>query len=243
MADSDTPTGISAAHDRLNAVSCVLFDLDGTLIDTVALILSSFRHATRAVLGEELPDEVLLANVGMPLAQQMRVMSPEHADELLRTYREHNSTHHDDMVREYPGTEEVLEELLGAGYVLGVVTSKGTAMTTRGLERFGLGRYFSAVVTADDVGAHKPDPTPVNRAAELLGLVAESCAYVGDSPHDMSSALAAGAIAIAALWGAFPPEQVLAPGPDFALSSIRELPGLLAGESVKPVGRRGRRTS
>lgn len=212
---------------RLARLDAVLFDLDGTLIDTVDLILSSFRHATREVLGHPLPDEEMMAGVGMPLIEQMRGFSAEHADELLRVYRMHNAEAHDRMAREYPGTEEVLSELQGRGLPMGVVTSKGTPMALRGLRLFDLERFFGVVVTADDVDLHKPDPFPLRRAAQLLGVDIERCVYVGDSPHDMLSAISAGAVSIAALWGAFPAEQLLAPGPDLALGSLTELPALL----------------
>lgn len=212
---------------RLASVEAVLFDLDGTLIDSVELIRTSFRHATHEVLGEQLPDDVVMAGVGIPLIKQMREFSPEHADELLRVYREHNAEVHDAMVRQYSGTEAVLTELRDRGYPMGVVTSKGTPMALRGLRLFDLERFFEVVVTADDVDLHKPDPYPVRHAAELLGVDVTRCAYVGDSPHDMLSAISAGAVSVAALWGAFPAGQVLAPGPDVALERIVDLPALL----------------
>jgi pyrophosphatase PpaX len=221
---SDQPT-----QDRAASIEAVLFDLDGTLIDTVELILTSFRYATTQVLGAPLPDELLMRNVGVPLISQMREFSPEHADELLRVYREHNAAHHDAMARAYPGTEEVLRLLQTLGMQMGVVTSKGTTMTRRGLDVFGLGPFFDVVVTADDVDRHKPDPHPLEEAARGLGVDVSRCAYVGDSPHDMQAAIAAGAVSVAALWGAFPREAVLEPGPEFALDSIRDLPLLLAG--------------
>jgi pyrophosphatase PpaX len=226
-------------------VRALLFDLDGTLIDTVALILSSFRHATNEVLGAALPDEVLMQNVGVPLAIQMREFAPEHADELLRVYREHNSRIHDDMVAEYPGTRETLERMASRGFPMGVVTSKGTPMARRGLDAFGLGDFFEVLVTSDDVDIYKPDPYPLRYAAELIGIPVEECLYLGDSPHDMSAALAAGSVSVAALWGAFGPEAVLQPGPEYALSSIRELPVMLdeGGEEfrVYPAGTEGTR--
>lgn len=211
--------------DRVRAI---LFDLDGTLIDTVALILSSFRHATATVLGAALPDDVLMRNVGVPLATQMREIAPERAEELLRVYREHNARHHDEMIAEYPGTREVLIELASHGWAMGVVTSKGAPMAARGLEALGLDGFFQVVVTADDVTTHKPDPHPLLHAAELMGVSPGECVYVGDSPHDMSAARAAGVVAVAALWGAFEPQVVMAPGPEYALRTITELPGLLA---------------
>jgi len=213
---------------RVRSLEAVLFDLDGTLIDTVALILDSFRYTTRIVFGEALPDEELMAGVGKPLIRQMTEFAPDRAEELVRVYREYNAARHDEMVAEYPGTEAVLAHIDALGLPMAVVTSKGVPMTLRGIRRFGLERYFRVVVTADDVPLHKPDPYPLRHAAELLGLDIERCAYVGDSPHDMEAARAAGCVAIAALWGAFPTHAVLAPGPELAIEHIGDLPALLA---------------
>ena len=216
--------------EQVEGVTTVLFDLDGTLIDTVELIRVSFRHATEAVLGEAIPDEITMAGVGQLLIQQFREMAPGHEDELLRVYREFNMAHHDELVRAYEGTREVLAQLRERGVRMGVVTSKGTAAATRGLEFFGLSEFFEVVVTADDVAKHKPDPFPLVHAAGVLGVELRYCVYLGDSPHDMESALAAGAVAVAALWGAFSADDVLSPGPPFALGSIRDLPVLLDGD-------------
>ena len=177
--------------ERLRDIQAVLFDLDGTLIDTVELIRVSFRYATKAVLGYELPDEITMANVGQPLAQQFHDMAPDHAVELLRVYREFNMSHHDELARAYPGTRETLGELMRRGIPMGIVTSKGTAAANRGIELFGLGDLMSVVVTADDVPRHKPDPFPLQFAAGLLGVELGYCMYVGDSPHDMQAALSA----------------------------------------------------
>jgi pyrophosphatase PpaX len=214
----------------MGAVQSVIFDLDGTLIDTVELIRVSFRHATEAVLGEALPDEVTMANVGQPLLTQFRDMAPEHADELLRVYREFNREHHDKLAQAYPGTLETLRELERRGIPMAIVTSKGTESATRGIVQFGLASFVSVVVTADDVPLHKPDPHPLRVAAELLGVELGYSLYLGDSPHDMQAAISGDAIAVAALWGAFRAQDVLAPGPAFALGSILDLPALLDGE-------------
>ncbi len=221
-----------SADERLSRVKCVLFDLDGTLIDTIELILESFRYATTKVLGRELPRDELLRNVGQPLATQMREFSPAHADELLRVYREYNWANHDSMADEYPGTERALEELRERGFALGVVTSKGEPMTRRGLELFDLGRYFDCVVTADDVPNHKPDPYPLRHAAGIIGVDVSLCAYVGDSPHDMAAALAADAVAIGVTWGAFTAAAVSEPGPDYIVDSMEELVALLPRRAV-----------
>jgi len=230
--DADT-TSLPPAAERLRDIQAVLLDLDGTLIDTVELIRVSFRHATKAVLGHELPDEITMANVGQPLDRQFHDMAPDHAAELLRVYREFNMAHHDDLAKSYPGTRETLGEIMRRGIPMGIVTSKGTAAANRGIELFGLGDLMSVVVTADDVPRHKPDPFPLRFAASLLGVQMGYCIYLGDSPHDMQAALSAHAVAVAALWGAFPRDDVLAPGPPFALSGIVELPALLDGDAER----------
>ena len=219
--------------ERVAAVECVLFDLDGTLIDTLELIRESMRYCTAAVLGAPLPDEVLMHNVGIPLRAQMREFSEEHAEELLAAYRAHNNRVHDAMVREYPGVEEALAALSAKGLQLGIVTSKSGPVARRGLERFGLQRFFEVVVSCDDVPVHKPEPYPLVYAAGLLGTPTERCAYVGDSPHDMAAAVSAGCVSVAALWGVSDRERVLEPGPEYAVASMAELALLFGGREAE----------
>lgn len=212
----------------ISQLEVVLFDLDGTLVDTIEMIRTSMRHATATVLGAALPDEVLMKNVGVPLARQMREFSEEHADELLKVYREHNAEIHDAYIAEYPGVEAALSAL-SARYRLGIVTSKSTPLAWRAVDHFGLRSYFELLIGSDDVDRHKPDPYPLLFAMDKLGTTPDRCAYVGDSPHDMAAALGAGALAIAALWGGFTAEEVLAPGPQLKASSMAEVASLLLG--------------
>jgi len=224
---------VPPAADRLKDLAAILFDLDGTLIDTVELIRVSFRYATEKVLGEAVPDEITMAHVGRPLRQQFTEMAPDHVEELLNTYRAFNRAHHDELAKSYPGTKETIEALAACGVRMGVVTSKGSPVAIHGLEHFGLADYFEIVVSADDVPIHKPDPYPLRFAAEKMGVALDRCVYLGDSPHDMQAAISGDAISVAALWGAFTRDQVLAPGPDYAIDSITELPALLNGGAVK----------
>jgi pyrophosphatase PpaX len=218
---------------RVEAVETVLFDLDGTLIDTIDLIRESMRYATERVLGKGLPDDVLMRDVGVPLIVQMRAFDEDRAEELLLVYREHNARVHDAMVKEYPGVEATLEGLLSSGKRLGVVTSKSGVVAWRGLDLFGLGRFFETVVTCDDVPVHKPDPYPLLHAASRMNTSADRCAYVGDSPHDMTAAIGAEFISVAALWGGFSRERVLEPGPTHVAESMSDVSELFSGNEER----------
>jgi len=221
----------SAVNDESRPIEVVLFDLDGTLIDTIELILSSMRHATAEVLGEALPDDVLLHNIGVPLRVQMREFAPGREDELLCMYREHNAVVHDQLVCEYPGTEAALQAIIAEGYRLGVVTSKSVPVAQRGLDRFGLGEFFETLVGYEDTDIHKPEAAPLLLAAERMGVDITHCCYVGDSPHDMNAGKAAGAVTVGALWGPFR-ERVAETGPDFVIEHLSELPAVL-GRAVQ----------
>jgi pyrophosphatase PpaX len=214
-------------------IEAVLFDLDGTLIDTVGLILASMQHATREVLGQELSDSELMCGVGTPLAAQMEALAPGRSDELIAAYRRHNWDVHDDLIAEYPGTEAVLEALRGKGLLMGVVTSKARRVATRGIELFGLEKHFEVIVCSDDLDVHKPDPGPIVHAAGIIGTSVTACAYVGDSPYDMRAAIAADAVGIAALWGAFCEAEVLEPGPPYAIDEIGDLIPLVEGHGSR----------
>jgi pyrophosphatase PpaX len=205
----------------------ILFDLDGTLLDTRELILSSFRYATRVVLGEQLPDERLLPYIGIPLIYQMRRIAPEHADELMRVYREHNARVHDELIRYFEGTREALEELCDEGRRLAVVTSKRNEPAHRGLERFGLEDYFQLIIGSDDTDKHKPDPEPLLLAAARLSVPPAACVYVGDSPFDMQAARSAGITAVGALWGMFSREDLTQGGAQYEAATISQLPAVI----------------
>ena len=213
-----------------NEIQSVLFDLDGTLIDTHDLILASFRHATREVLGRDIPDEVLMRKVGQPLVVQMWDFTDDDAthEQLMRTYRAFNEARNDEVVRPFPGVEDTLRVLREAGYSMGVVTSKRHELAWHTLEVLGLSDYFEFLVGADDCPAHKPDPEPVEMGCDKMGLRPDECLYVGDSPFDMAAGNDAGCVTVAATWGMFPESELAAQRPDFTIASIGELPALLA---------------
>jgi len=218
----------------------VVFDLDGTVVDTVELIVESFRFTTSTVLGEVLPDDFILGGVGRPLRTQMERLSVEHAQELYDVYREYNHRRHDELIRGYDGIEEVLDALKAAGRRTGIVTSKSRDTTAMAFRAVGLERRFDVVVTATDTTEHKPSPVPLQLCLQRLGATAAGSIYVGDSPFDIEAGAAAGMTTAAVAWGVFGRDVLLAAGPDFWLEEPRDLLALcLRGEGVRVSGGAG----
>jgi pyrophosphatase PpaX len=179
----------------------VFFDLDGTVVDSGAIILASMRHATREVLGSEHSDDELLQAVGGPgLEAQFAVFAPDRVDELVRVYRAHNEPLHESL-EACVGMEDVLVRLHEEGRRLGVVTAKRRATVELAFARVPLAHLFETVVGGDETERHKPDPEPLLLAAERLGVDPATAAYVGDSPFDIRAARAAGMYAVAVTWG------------------------------------------
>ncbi len=179
----------------------VLFDLDGTVIDSGAIILASMRHAAESVVGGEWSDDELMKAVGGPgLEAQMVALDPTRVDELVRVYRVHNEPLHDTL--ECCGNMDVvLADLKERGHRLGIVTAKRRATVELAFARLPLAHLFETVVGGDETARHKPDPEPLLLALDRLGASTLDAAYVGDSPFDMSAAKAAGLYAIGVSWG------------------------------------------
>jgi len=218
----------------LEEVSCILFDLDGTLADTIDLIVFSFRETLRRLGLPPRSDERILAEVGRPLHLQARDIDPGRADEIFTLYGRLYDQYHDELVREFPGVREALAGLAGRGYRMGLVTSKRSNSARADLAYFRLDAFFEVVVTADMTARHKPDPEPVFEALRLLGATTRQATFIGDSPHDLRSAHGAGVLAGAVAWGPFPREVLQAEKPDFWVEEPPLLLSLFPGDGARP---------
>jgi pyrophosphatase PpaX len=179
----------------------VLFDLDGTVIDTGAIILASMRHAAETVVGGSYTDEQLMAAVGGPgLESQMEALDPSRVDELVRVYRAHNEPLHE-TISVCAGMDVVLDQLKDRGHRLGIVTAKRRLTVDLAFARIPIEHLFDTVVGGDETEKHKPDPEPLLLALGRMGADAADAVYVGDSPFDMQAAKAAGLYAIGVSWG------------------------------------------
>jgi len=211
------------------AIDTVLFDLDGTLVDSVELIMAAYRHTMQRCLGHVPPEELWLAGLGTPLRQQLHEFArdAEQHEQMRLTFRDYSNIHHDQMVRSYDGIAELLGELQRRSLKLALVTSKHRASSLRAFRVAGLTGFFEVLVCADDVERHKPDPLPVVRALEGLGSSAERALFVGDSPHDMVAGRRAGVSTAAACWGPFERSHLEPSQPDHWLQIPADLLELL----------------
>ena len=206
----------------------LLFDLDGTLLDSIELILASARH-TFAGRERAPSDAEWLAGVGTPLQSQLREYALDEADveALTQRYRAHQVEHHDRLTRcfdDVPATLATLQEL---GHPMAVVTSKATAIARRGLAFTGIEHFFPVIVGADETTRHKPDPEPVRLALARLGYAPREALFVGDSTHDVRAGRAAGVTTVAACWGPFARGDLQAAGADHFLDCLADLPALI----------------
>ena len=205
-------------------VQAVLFDLDGTIMDTNELIIQSFMHALDGVVPADFGREHIIPSMGQPLTDQLRLFSGrENVEELAQAYREYNIRNHDEMVELFPGVAEVLPILKRHGLKLGVVTTKMRLTTERALRLFGLYELMDVIITLDDVEFAKPHPEPIEKALKAIGTEPAHTLMVGDSPVDIESARRAGAASVGVAWSLKGEAVLLESGAEHVGHDMRQL--------------------
>lgn len=203
----------------------VLFDLDGTLVNTTPLILESFRHTFKQ-FGMPVPsDGELVAGFGLPMRTAVTAYMPEEmADEFCDAYRAYQRTRHDELIEGIDGVAETLSALKQSGIKMAVVTSKKRPAAIRDLGCYDLVEYFDTIIACDDCTENKPLPGPSLMALKRLGLRGADCLAVGDSPYDLQSARAAGCQTAAVRYTSFDWNFILNEGkPDYVLNKMTDL--------------------
>lgn len=210
----------------------VLWDLDGTIADTLPLIRDSLRHAVTEVLGHAPDEERLTRNIFLPLEDQMRVFDPDRVDVLCAAYLAWNHAVSRDRLHPHPGMPALVRELHARGVRQGIASSKSRAGVALALELLDLEPYFGAVVTPDECPAHKPDPAPLQMAMQQLAHTDGPVCYVGDALTDMAAARAAGITAIGVAWGFYDAEALRGAQADVVCERPEELRAVLLGDAA-----------
>jgi pyrophosphatase PpaX len=206
----------------------VLFDLDGTLVDSIDLLVASMEHAFAGRALRPPRDEWIQA-IGTPLDGMLArwAEGPEDVQLLRARYREYQFAHHDAMTHAYPGAVDAVRALHAAGHPLAVVTSKLEVGARRSLRHVGIEECFTAVVGIDATDRHKPDPAPVHHALGLLGVPHRRAIFIGDSTHDMHAGRSAGVFTGAALWGPYSRALLEPTQPSYWLQGMPDVPPLI----------------
>ncbi|MCL2112178.1 MAG: HAD-IA family hydrolase [Clostridiales bacterium] len=212
-------------------ITTVLFDLDGTLLDTNELIADSWRYTYRTLNAGHITDDEIRSTMGETIPDSMRRLLPGiDVDHISTIYRDYQRAKFLDGISLFDGAEDVLRTLKADGYKIGVVTSRMAYTTGLALKHFSIEHMFDTVVTATDTDKHKPDPTPLHMALDAVGSKPEESVFIGDTIADIKAGRSAGIFTMFVDWSfALPPEKrATAPVPDLIVTSLRDIPSFIA---------------
>ncbi|EGT0013985.1 TPA: pyrophosphatase PpaX [Clostridium perfringens] len=204
-------------------IKAVLFDLDGTLINTNDLILKSFKHTFKTMLDLEPTEEEITMNYGRPLQEIFKSYDENRIEEMINCYRKINLELHDDECKEFADVDLMLQTLKNKGIKIGIVTSKKSDMAERGAKLMGIFKYFDTFITPEVTIKHKPEGEPVLKACENLGVSPSEALMVGDSPYDILAGKNAGAKTCGVKYTALPIEKLQESKPDFYVDKPLEI--------------------
>ena len=210
-------------------IDTLLFDLDGTLIDTNELIISSFMHTLEHYFPGQYKKEDVPQFMGPPLMESFNKLDPERAEEMAQCYRDYNHMRHDELVTEFEGVYDTIKTLHQKGYKLAIVTTKKRYTVEMGLRLTKLDQFFDVVVTLDDVTHAKPNPEPLLKALEQLGSKPENAIMVGDNNHDIQGGKNTGTLTAGVAWAFKGREYIEGLQPDYILENMSDLLDIVGG--------------
>ncbi|GEL76532.1 pyrophosphatase PpaX [Tenuibacillus multivorans] len=205
------------------SIRTILFDLDGTLIDTNELIVESFKHTIREHLGEEYKREDILPFMGSPLRDMLEKVKPDEVEDMMKTYRTHNLANHDLFVKSFDGVFETIKALHEKGIPMAIVTTKIHKTALKGLALTELDQFFDVVIGLDDVSQAKPDPEPVLKGIRALNGDPGTTLMIGDNSHDIHAGQNAGTKTAGVAWSAKGRDFIESLEPDYVLNHISDL--------------------
>ncbi len=203
-------------------IKAVLFDFDGTVIDTNELIIKSYKYAFDKVLGKNIELDEILSLFGRPLLLSLTEGYGEYGEALCVAYREFNESNHDKIAKPFIGVPENIIAIKNAGFKIGIVTSKRKSTLLKGLKLIGLENIFDVIIANEDTVKHKPNPEPVLIACEKLGIAPKESIYIGDSVFDILCGKAAGAKTCGVAYTMTAPQKLYDAGMDYFCKDIWE---------------------
>jgi pyrophosphatase PpaX len=207
----------------MSRITTILFDLDGTLINTNDLIISSFLHTLNHYYPGQYEEKDVHPFMGPPLEESFSGLNPEKMEEMCAHYRKHNHEHHDSLVTEFEGVYETLKTLYENGYKLAIVSTKVRDVVLKGLDLMNLRQFFDVIITLDEVENAKPHPEPIEKALVALGSSPDESIMIGDNHHDILAGKNAGVLSAGVAWSAKGREHLAHYEPDFMLDTMKDL--------------------
>ena len=201
----------------------LLFDFDGTLLDTNELIIQTFMHVLNKRFPGQYEPKDCVKFIGPSLTETFTDIAPNEVEELIHEYREWNHIHHDELVKEYDGVVETLEKLKEMGLRLVIVSTKRRETIARGLDIMGVAHLFEFVIGIDDVTHVKPDPEPILLAIKKLGVAKEDAIMIGDNSHDILGGKNAGVRTAGVAWALKGRDFLQQFNPDYMLEHMSDL--------------------
>ncbi|MET4561615.1 pyrophosphatase PpaX [Lysinibacillus parviboronicapiens] len=205
------------------AVKALLFDFDGTLLNTNDLIIQTFMHVLEERFPGQYSSKDCLNFIGPSLKQTFSDIAPGEEDAMMAKYRTWNVLHHDELVTDYPDVVATLEHLKSMGIQLAIVSTKRNEMIDRGLGVLGATHLFDVRIGTDDVKNVKPNPEPVLLALERLGVAKEDAIMIGDNSHDIEAGHNAGVKAAGVAWSIRGADYLLQFKPEYMLQAMTDL--------------------
>lgn len=204
-------------------ITTLLFDLDGTLIDTNDLIITTFLHTLDKYYPSKYKREDVLPFMGPTLQETFEGIDPDRVEEMILDYRTFNLANHDLLVKEFEGVLETIQILQEKGFKLGIVSTKIYDTVLKGMKLTKLDPFFNVIVAMEHVSKVKPDPEPIFNALEQLGSTPEETIMVGDNYHDILAGKNAGTKTAGVSWSAKGREYIAKYEPDYILENMKDL--------------------
>ncbi|HEY8348517.1 MAG TPA: HAD family hydrolase [Clostridiales bacterium] len=202
----------------------IIFDIDGTMIDTAEVVKKSYSYGMYEELGRDLTDEEVARAFGVPTIQAMEILGARNIEKACGRYFESLFKYYREGVPLFEGIEELLQELKRRGVKCGIVTSRNRDEVANDTTLSSVMKYFSLIVTAEDTKKHKPEAEPVLKLMELAGVVPAGVIYIGDTYFDYMCAKNAGIDFALASWGAREDDRIR---PDYLLARPADLLDIL----------------
>jgi pyrophosphatase PpaX len=211
----------------------ILFDLDGTLINSNDVIIKCLRETAKKYINRDLSNEELNNILGKPIKDQLLLIHNKNVEEMIECYKKLYRKYRDELTKEFEGIKEMLDTLKEKGYTMGIVTSKGTSGIEHALTKFHMHRYFDVTISANDVENHKPHPEPILKALKALDGNIQEAILIGDSLSDILCGKNTGIITILVDWSILPREMLLKADPNFVAKTPEDIVNIIEGKNLR----------